>query len=367
MADLRIIIAGGGTGGHLFPAIAIGESLQSHDPRINIHYMGSTFGIEADVLPVRGLPHTLVPIRGIQRSLSLRSIKQNLKLPMRYIKSMNITESLFQQFMPHIVVGTGGYASAIPIKYAIRKQTPVLLQEQNSYPGITTRLYASKADEVCIAFEEAKYYLNRECSLTGNPIRKGIQNGHRDKAYANFQLNPEKKTIFLFGGSQGSAALNKVMDKTAEKLSEKGIQILWQTGHWQYSGLRHHDSATIRVVPFIDHMADAYALADLVISRAGALTLSEITLCGKPSILVPFPSAAGDHQMKNAQSLIKANAAEMIEEESLTPDALFYTVMKLFKKKSKLAEMADHAASLGKPDATSSIVNHILRLAKPHV
>lgn len=367
MADLRIIIAGGGTGGHLFPAIAIGESLQAHDPRINIHYMGSTFGIEADVLPVRGLPHTLVPIRGIHRSLSLTSIRQNLKLPIRYFKSMSITESLFQQFMPHIVVGTGGYASAIPLKYAIRERIPILLQEQNSYPGITTRLYASKADTVCIAFNEAKQYLNRDCSLSGNPIRKGIQNGNRNKAYSMFQLDPNKETMFLFGGSQGSAALNNMMVKTIKQISEKGIQLLWQTGHWQFAELKHHDSKSVRVVPFIDHMAEAYALADLVISRAGALTLSEITLCGKPSILVPFPSAAGDHQMKNAQSLINANAAEMIEESSLTPDRLYFSIMKLFQKKGLLKSMAKNAASLGKPDATTTIVNHILRIAKSDV
>ncbi len=367
MADLRVIISGGGTGGHLFPAIAIGESLQSHDPRINIHYMGSVFGIEADVLPVRGLPHTLVPIRGIQRSFNLTSIRQNLKLPIRYLKSIQIAESLFQQYMPHIVIGTGGYASAIPLKIATRENIPILLQEQNSYPGITTRLYTSKADTVCIAFEEAKNYLNRDCQLTGNPIRKGIQNGDRQKAFSFFQLNPDKKTIFLFGGSQGSAALNKIMDKTVEQLAEKGIQILWQTGHWQYNKLHHHDCENVRVVPFIDHMAEAYALADIIISRAGALTLSEITLCGKPSILVPFPSAAGDHQMKNAQSLIRANAAVMIEESTLTPDKLFYTVMKLFQSKDTLNSMAKHAATLGKPDATESIVNHVLTIAKRHV
>ncbi|MBC8215065.1 MAG: undecaprenyldiphospho-muramoylpentapeptide beta-N-acetylglucosaminyltransferase [Candidatus Marinimicrobia bacterium] len=367
MTDLRILISGGGTGGHLFPAIAIGEALQQRDPRINIHYMGSTFGIEAEVLPVRGLPHTLVPIRGIQRSFSFKSLTQNVKLPMRYMKSIGITQSLFHQFAPHIVVGTGGYASAIPLKVAVREQIPILLQEQNSYPGITTRWYASKAKTVCIAFEEAKKYLNRDCDLTGNPIRKGIQNGDRLKAFSTFNLNPEKRTVFLFGGSQGSAALNKVMNKAVEILSKKEIQVLWQTGHWQYQEYRHHDSDMVRVLPFIDHMAEAYALADIIISRAGALTLSEITLCGKPSILVPFPAAAGDHQMKNAQSLIHENAAVMIEESALSATELSHMVMKLFQKKGALQTMATHSTSLGKPDATESIVNHILALANPNV
>ena len=182
MDDLRIIIAGGGTGGHLYPAIAIGEALQQRNPRINIHYMGSTFGIEADVLPVKSLPHTLIPIRGLQRSFSLDAIGKNLILPLRYLRASRRTKRLFQEFNPHAVVGTGGYASAIPIKTAIRQHIPLLLQEQNSYPGITTRLYAEKAHSVCIAFDEAKNYLKGNCIVTGNPTRKGILNGHRSDA-----------------------------------------------------------------------------------------------------------------------------------------------------------------------------------------
>ena len=319
MDDLRIIIAGGGTGGHLYPAIAIGEALQQRNPRINIHYMGSTFGIEADVLPVKSLPHTLIPIRGLQRSFSLDAVGKNLILPLRYLRASRRTKRLFQEFNPHAVVGTGGYASAIPIKTAIRQHIPLLLQEQNSYPGITTRLYAEKAHSVCIAFDEAKNYLKGNCIVIGNPTRKGILNGHRSDAAKTFNFKPGKDTVFLFGGSQGSAALNKIMNSAIDSLQQEDIQVLWQTGHNQFSKFQHHESNSVRVLPFINLMSDAYALSDLVISRAGALTLSEITVCGKPSILIPFPGAAGDHQMKNAEVLAKATAAHLIDLSAVSP------------------------------------------------
>ena len=362
MDDLRIIIAGGGTGGHLYPAIAIGEALQQRNPRINIHYMGSTFGIEADVLPVKSLPHTLIPIRGLQRSFSLDAVGKNLILPLRYLRASRRTKRLFQEFNPHAVVGTGGYASAIPIKTAIRQHIPLLLQEQNSYPGITTRLYAEKAHSVCIAFDEAKNYLKGNCIVTGNPTRKGILNGHRSDAAKTFNFKPEKDTVFLFGGSQGSAALNKIMNSAIDSLQQEDIQVLWQTGHNQFSKFQHHESNSVRVLPFINLMSDAYALSDLVISRAGALTLSEITVCGKPSILIPFPDAAGDHQMKNAEVLAKANAAQLIEEKDLSSFLLVETVLRLLRNKEKLEQMAHQTKNLAKPDATETIVDQILQM-----
>ena len=362
MDDLRIIIAGGGTGGHLYPAIAIGEALQQRNPRINIHYMGSTFGIEADVLPVKSLPHTLIPIRGLQRSFSLDAVGKNLILPLRYLRASRRTKRLFQEFNPHAVVGTGGYASAIPIKTAIRQHIPLLLQEQNSYPGIPTRQYAEKAHSVCIAFDEAKNYLKGNCIVTGNPTRKGILNGHRSDAAKTFNFKPGKDTVFLFGGSQGSAALNKIMNSAIDSLQQEDIQVLWQTGHNQFSKFQHHESDSVRVLPFINLISDAYALSDLVISRAGALTLSEITVCGKPSILIPFPDAAGDHQMKNAEVLAKANAAQLIEEKDLSSFLLVETVLRLLRNKEKLEQMAHQTKNLAKPDATETIVDQILQM-----
>ena len=362
MDDPRILIAGGGTGGHLYPAIAIGEALQLRNPRINIHYVGSTFGIEADVLPVKSLPHTLIHIRGFQRSISLDAVGKNLILPFRYFRASRRTKILFQEFNPHAVVGTGGYASAIPIKTAINQEIPVLLQEQNSYPGITTRLYADKAQAVCIAFDEAKNYLKGHCILTGNPTRKSILNGHRTDAAKTFNFSPEKDTVFLFGGSQGSAALNKIMNTAINSLQQEGVQVIWQTGYNQFSKFQHHDSDAVRVVPFINLMSDAYALSDLIISRAGALTLSEITVCGKPSILIPFPGAAGDHQMKNAKVLAKANAAQLIDEKDLSSSLLVKTVLKLLHNKEKLEQMADQTKNLAKPDATETIVDQIFQM-----
>ena len=281
---------------------------------------------------------------------------------MRDLRASRRTKRLFQEFNPHAVVGTGGYASAIPIKIAIKQHIPLLLQEQNSYPGITTRLYAEKAHSVCIAFDEAKNYLKGNCIVTGNPTRKGILNGHRSDAAKTFNFKPEKDTVFLFGGSQGSAALNKIMNSAIDSLQQEDIQVLWQTGHNQFSKFQHHESDSVRVLPFINLMSDAYALSDLVISRAGALTLSEITVCGKPSILIPFPDAAGDHQMKNAEVLAKANAAQLIEEKDLSSFLLVETVLRLLRNKEKLEQMAHQTKNLAKPDATETIVDQILQM-----
>ena len=362
MDDIRIIIAGGGTGGHLYPAIAIGEALQARNPRVNIHYVGSTFGIEYEVLPVKSLPHTLIPIRGIQRGFSPNALGKNLILPYRYLISSAKTKILFQEFNPHVVVGTGGYASALPVKIALKQNIPILLQEQNSYPGITTRLFSEKAKVVCIAFDEVKDHLKGNCINTGNPTRKELCNGYHSNIAESFQLDPEKKTIFLFGGSQGSTPLNIIMDKSIQSFQQEKIQVLWQTGYNHFSQFQHHDSDSVRVVPYINQMAAAYASSNLIISRAGALTLSEISLCGKPSILIPFPAAAGNHQMKNAQAFAHADAAHIIEEKNLTSFHFVESVLSLLRNKNKLDQMAQQTKSLSKPEATTAIVDQILQL-----
>jgi len=363
--SLNIIIAGGGTGGHLFPAIAIGEALHARLPQAKIHYLGSIYGIEADVLPVKGLPHTLLPIRGLQRGFSLKATLRNLLLPFRILKSMKQTRKIFSEIVPNLIIGTGGYASAIPLKIANKSNIPTIIQEQNSFPGITTRMFHEKAQLTFLAFPEAQQFLQTENTIvTGNPTRKGIQNGDRNQAAQHFKLDPDKKTVFLFGGSQGSLALNNIMKDAFQALVKSDIQIIWQTGPWEYKKLKKYDSNTVRIYAFINHMEEAYAISDLVISRAGAITLSEITVCGKPSIIVPFPQAAGDHQTKNAQALSLAEAAIMIPQKELNKNDLVKTISELLQDKKRLNSMSEKSKAIGKPEATEVIVENILKVTQ---
>lgn len=360
---LNILIAGGGTGGHLYPAIAIGETLQARYPNIKVHYMGSKFGIEADVLPVKGLPHTLLPIRGLQRGISLQSLSRNLLLPWRMYSSMRIAKKTIKRLKPDILVGTGGYASAIPLKQAVKLDIPIVLQEQNSHPGITTKYFAENAKSICIAFEAANDEIKNTTILTGNPIRGNIRNGDRKKGGLLFDLNPDRKTIFLFGGSQGSAFLNKIMNECISMFESEKIQILWQTGQNQYDQFKKLDSSLNKVRAFIHNMAEAYAISDLIISRAGALTLAEITACGKPSILVPFSHSAGDHQTKNAESIVEAKAAILLSEKELTTRKLFRSAVEILYNDNKLKIMSSNSKKIGKPEATNMIIDQIIEVA----
>ncbi len=364
MARKKIIIAGGGTGGHLFPALAIGEEINYRNQDIDIHYMGSSFGLEAKVFPIKDVWHTLVPIRGFQRGYSLRSIGLNFLLPFRIIKSILKVKSFFNEFKPDLIIGTGGYAAAIPLFIASKekKEIKIILQEQNSYPGITTRLFAKHSIKIYTAFQDAEKKLNSNyISVTGNPIRKNIINGNYNSGINEFKFVQSKKTIFLFGGSQGSQYLNKLLNNICNKIENSGLQIIWQTGDFDFQRYQSKSTKNIKVIPFIDNMANAYAISDLIISRSGALTLSEITACGKPAILIPFPNAAGDHQTKNAESLVKVGAAEIIHEREMNQSKLFHLIMKLIHNKHKLSKMSVASKNLSRSEATKNIVDYIVK------
>ena len=365
MLDRKILIAGGGTGGHLFPALAIGEEIHRREPDAKIHYVGSNFGLEARVFPVKDVWHTLLPIRGLQRGFSLKSMGRNVLLPGRIFRSMLKMRSLMKEFLPQVVVGTGGYASALPLYMASKKDEPlpIVLQEQNSIPGVTTRWFAQKAKAICVAFSEANDHLEHETILTGNPIRQGIADGSRNQGIKEYNFQHDHQTIFLFGGSQGSAYLNKMMNQVVSNIAGAGLQVLWQTGDLEYNKYKHREANNIRVVPFIHNIADIYAMADLIICRSGALTLAEVTVCGKPSILVPFPAAAADHQTKNAQALVNAGAARILFEKALHPKDFFHSVMNLIHDKAELEKMSEASKKLGRPDATREIVDHIFEAA----
>ncbi|MBI04383.1 MAG: undecaprenyldiphospho-muramoylpentapeptide beta-N-acetylglucosaminyltransferase [Pelagibacteraceae bacterium] len=360
--NFRIVIAGGGTGGHLFPAIAIGEEIKERFPKAEIHFIGSNFGLEAKVYPVKDLLHTLLPIRGLQRGFSLASIMKNLILPYRILRSLLKVSALFKEFNPTLIIGTGGYASALPLFMATiqKRSIPIVLQEQNSFPGITTRWFSKKANLICAAFKTDNLNFDNKLVLTGNPIRNNIVSGNKTIAIKAYGMDIKKNTLFVFGGSQGSAVLNKSMESIINKFDNESIQVLWQTGDNDYSKYKKYKNNTIKIVPFINDMASAYALSNLVVCRSGALTLSEVTTCGKPSILIPFAAAAGNHQMKNAETLYQAGASILIEEKDLNSNELFKKINHLINNKKTLERMSIAAKALGKPNATKKIADHII-------
>ena len=363
MAYKKIIITGGGTGGHLFPALAIGEEINSRVPNAQIHYVGSTFGLEAKVFPIKAVRHTLLPIRGFQRGFNFKGIFRNTILPIRIIRSLIKLKYVFDDFNPEIIVGTGGYASALPLYVASKnsESIPMILQEQNSFPGITTRLFAKKARKVCVAFRQSGEKIeNSNMIVTGNPVRKGIEKGEKSRGLIKFNFKNSFKTIFLFGGSQGSSYLNGIMCKVIKNLSNASIQVLWQTGEQDYVKYSNMESNNVRILPFINNMADAYSISDLLICRSGALTLAEITICGKPALLIPYPHAAGDHQTKNAESLSQAGAARLLTEKNLGSKKFLHTIMSLIHNQKELDKMSSSSLSLGHPNATKKIVDHII-------
>ena len=366
MAELRILITGGGTGGHLFPALAIGEEIKNRDSNAIIHFVGSKFGLESKVFPIKDVLHTLIPMRGIQRTISLNNLKKNILLPYYILLSILRIKSLIKKFSPQVIIGTGGYASAIPIFVGLRKRNSpiIILQEQNSYPGLTNRLFSNKANFTCTAFLEADKYLKSKTILTGNPIRKGIELGNYSRALKFFNFQKNQKTIFLFGGSQGSSFLNKIMNNVISQLSNKNIQVIWQTGENEYHKYNNKITNMVNIVPFIHNMADAYSIADLIISRSGALTLAEITVCKKPAILIPLPSSAADHQLKNAKVLEEKGAAIIIQEKEMKVNYFLETILKLLENKTELQKMKEASESLGNPNSTSEIVDNIMQELK---
>ena len=359
---IKMIITGGGTGGHLYPALAIGEEIKSRNYNTKVRYVGSSFGIEKDVFPIINEKYNLLPIRGLQRGISIKSLARNFLLPYRLLRSIIQVKNIFNTFEPNIIIGTGGYASALPLREGLKRKIPILLQEQNSYPGITTRWFANSSNKVCIGFKEAQHFIEKKCLFTGNPVRKNIGKANKIESLKSFELKENLKTIFLFGGSQGSSLLNDFMKNNISAFKQSNIQIIWQTGERQYSKLLDFQDEKIKIIPFINNMSTAYAASDIIISRSGALTCSEILLCKKPAILIPFQNAAGNHQEKNANALKKAGACKMILEQNLNNINTIKLISNLLNNKNKLKKMSDASNQISKPKAATQIVDEALNI-----
>jgi UDP-N-acetylglucosamine--N-acetylmuramyl-(pentapeptide) pyrophosphoryl-undecaprenol N-acetylglucosamine transferase len=317
----RFLFAGGGTGGHLYPAIAIAERLMEllkDKVQVEIRFVGTKRGLEYRIKDSLGYPLYLINVRGLARTFTLK----NLLVPFLLIGSLIKSYGLIKKFSPDIVVGTGGYVALPVLKAAAMNNVTTVLQEQNSFPGITTRKSAPHASRIYLGFEKAAEYLQTkgEIKVTGNPVRRTINQGDRAKAARRYNLDPEKKTILVMGGSQGARVINQAVTKNVkEGRPSDEFQLLWQTGKMDYKDVTASvgEKAGRAIFPFATDMASVYALADVVIARAGAISLAELEACALPSILIPYLLAAGDHQTKNAEDFSARGYAKVIHEKDL--------------------------------------------------
>lgn len=359
---MNVLFAGGGTGGHLFPALAIARELERLDRDCRIEFVGTRYGIEASMTETIGYPLSLIAMRGLPRTLSPGLAAFPFRLAWSVLQSLR----LCNRFHPDVVVGTGGYVCAPVIIAAAMKKIPRALQEQNSFPGLVTRRLASRANIVFLAYRKAAKYLpaGTTVKFAGNPIRRDLVGGDRMEALKKFGLSPERKTILILGGSQGAHRLNQAVLNGLGSLDDT-IQLLWQCGKRDYTEvaarLNKKDFA-ISLFPFSNSMADVYAAADLAVARAGALTIAELTACGVPMILVPYPQAAANHQTHNAADVVEAGAAEMVTDADLDRVNLLEKAVALVRS-DRLEGMRTAARGMGRPEAAAEIAREIMHLA----
>lgn len=360
MDNYRFILSGGGTGGHIYPAIAIANELKRRFPKADFLFVGAKDRMEMEKVPQAGYAIEGLWITGIQRKLTLK----NIMFPFKLISSLMKASSIVKRFKPHAVIGTGGFASGPLLRVASGKGIPCVLQEQNSYAGITNKLLKDRVQKICVAYDNMDQFFPKEKIVkTGNPVRADLVSLSSDKkaALAFFELSDSKKTVLVLGGSLGARRINQLIFEKLEFFNELGIQVLWQCGKGYVAEYKVNTSATVKVHAFLNDMDKAYAAADMIISRAGAGSVSELCIVGKPSIFIPSPNVAEDHQTKNAQSLEKAGAAILIKEADLENE--FETRFRaLFNSEEKQKELARNIKRLALPNATHAICDEVEKL-----
>ncbi len=360
----RLIVSGGGTGGHIFPAVAIANEFRDRHPDAQILFVGAKGKMEMTRVPEAGYKIIGLWISGLQRKFTWSNFLFPFKLIVSYVYAMRI----IKKFKPHAVVGTGGYASGPIMLAATRFGIPSVIQEQNSFAGLANKQVANKVSKVCVAYEGMdKYFPSEKVVLTGNPVRKDILsiNQKREKALGHFGFTSHKRTLLIIGGSLGAKSINESIILGIEKLLDAQIQIIWQTGKGYFDAykakLTKYDLRNMRVQDFVREMDLAYAAADVVISRSGALAVSEICIAGKPVILVPSPNVAEDHQTKNAKALADRSAALVVLDKDATVK-LVDEALKLLFDKQRAQKLSENISSMAKPEATIQIVNEIEKL-----
>lgn len=362
---MRVIISGGGTGGHIFPAIAIADGVKKAMPDAEILFVGAEGRMEMERVPKAGYEIIALPIAGLQRKLTLK----NLSLPFKIWKSMRKSVQIIKSFKPDIAIGVGGYASGPVLRAAQAKGIPTIIQEQNSYAGLTNKFLSRKANKICVAYDGMDAFFPKEKLVqTGNPVRENLKHIEVSVADArkHFGLDPIKKTVLIVGGSLGARCLNEAMLASADFIESGDVQFIWQIGKVHFAKYSQTDVASlnnVKSLAFIDRMDYAYKAADILVCRAGALTISEICLLGKASILVPSPYVAEDHQTKNAQALVRKDAAVLIHENDIVKD-FKVNVEALIHDDIRLNALRENALAMGKPNAVQDIVEVVKSVAK---
>lgn len=354
----KAIISGGGTGGHIFPAVAIADELRKNYPTIELLFIGAEGKMEMEKVPAAGYNIIGLPIRGFQRRLTF----SNFLLPFKIIQSLLKARKIIKDFQPDIVIGVGGYASGPTLKMAGMLGIPTLLQEQNSFAGKTNILLAKKAHKICVAYENMERFFPKEKLIfTGNPVREQVVaiSGKRAEGFQFFNLDPTKKTVLVVGGSLGARTLNNSVKNNLKTIQEQDIQVIWQCGKLQHKSLQEElngvDLKGISLNEFITKMDLAYAAADVIISRAGAIAVSELCIIGKPTVLVPSPNVAEDHQTKNALALVEKEAAVYVK-DSEANETLIPTTLELLKNNEKQEVLKQNILKMGVPNAAERIV-----------
>ena len=357
----KFLFAGGGTGGHLFPAVAVAEQIKEMKPDADILFIGTKNKIEGKVVPKLGFKFKSIWIKGFSRKINI----ENLLFPLRLIVSIIQSLIINMSFKPNVAIGSGGYVAGPGIWAASVMGAKIILLEQNSYPGVTTRLLEKYADEVHLSFEESKKYLRKEKihHLTGNPVRRSLGKMEKAKALKVFDLSAEKKTLLVLGGSLGAKTINHAMAESVKIFEQKNIQVIWQTGKNYFEEFRVLNSEQVKVFDFIDDMNAAYSACDLLLARAGATTIAEILNLGVPVILVPSPNVAENHQYLNAKTLSDNGAAILVEDNNLVNE-LAKSVLETINSESKLIDLKKNELALGKPDAAKVIAQNAIRFAE---
>ena len=362
MRTYKFILSGGGTGGHIYPAIAIANELKSRFPDAEFLFVGAQDKMEMQKVPQAGYPIKGLWIAGLQRRLTL----DNALFPVKLLSSLLKSRQIIKEFKPDVVIGTGGFASGPLLQMANSAGIPTVIQEQNSYPGITNKLLSKKANAICVAYENLeRFFPKGKIVLTGNPVRQDLItiDGNRAEGLSHFNLDPNKKTILILGGSLGARRVNQLIEKELVFFASQNVQLLWQCGKLYFEEYQKYNSTNVQVMAFIERMDLVYAAADIVISRAGASSVSELCIVGKPVIFIPSPNVAEDHQTKNAKSVADKNGAILIRESDL--DTTFEsTFSDLTASDSKQNELSQNIKKLALPNATKAIVEEILKLIK---
>ncbi len=365
--NLRIIISGGGTGGHIFPAISIANAIKQLEPTANILFVGALGRMEMQRVPDAGYDIKGLPVCGFDR----KHLWKNIKVLYKLWQSRRLAKAIIKEFKPNAAVGVGGYASGPTLNQCASLGVPYLIQEQNSYAGVTNKLLAKRASKICVAYEGMdRFFPNDKIILTGNPVRQNILQNNISKADARkaFQLDPEKKTILIIGGSLGARTINESILQHLSDIRNSDVQFIWQTGKVYKEAIAkrlegEEPLANLHVTDFISDMASAYAAADMVISRAGASSISEFCLLGMPVILVPSPNVAEDHQTKNALALVNKQAAVYVKDAE-APEKLINTALSIVNDESKLNELHQNILGMALKNSAERIAEEVLKIAK---